>query len=149
LELHRNFSWGYTYLWACYEATSNYVAAIEAYRTADLLEDKVPEKVNAGYNILRQTYKEGGQQAYFRKCIELIRAQETLPEDQKSLGFGGIRELAGYYAQLGEKEQALELLEAHFDEPQMWHQIKFLWWFDPLHDQDRYKALVKRAGLEP
>ena len=40
-----------------------------------------------------------------------------------------------------------EKVNANYDT--MWHQMKFLWWFDPLHDHDRYKALVKRAGLDP
>jgi hypothetical protein len=35
-----------------------------------------------------------------------------------------------------------------FDEPNAWSQIKFLSMYDSLHEEPRYKALVKRAGLQ-
>src|SRR4030095_13974144 len=97
---------------------------------------------------LRQAYHDGGREGYFRKCIEVILAEESLPDEKKSLNFG-VRDLAGYYAPLGEKEKALKLLEDHFDEPNTWHQIRFIWWFDPLHEEARFKELLKRAHLEP
>ena len=39
-------------------------------------------------------------------------------------------------------------VEKHFDEPNCWHQIKFEPLYDNLRDEPRYKALVKRAGLD-
>jgi len=47
-----------------------------------------------------------------------------------------------------EKEKALDELEKHFDESQVWHQINFKATYDPLHNDPRFKALVKRAGLQ-
>jgi len=57
-------------------------------------------------------------------------------------------DLAGYYARLGENKKALDDLEKHFDEPNVWSQIKFLAMYDSLHDEPRFKALLKRAGFE-
>ena len=111
------------------------------------MSGKDPIKVAAIYGALRQAYDTGGQQAYFRKWVELIHADQALPLDERMLDFDN-GELACYYAQLGEKEKALDLLEKHFDQPQLWHQIKFMSPLDPLHDEPRFKALVKRAGFE-
>ena len=85
---------------------------------------------------------------YLRKRLEILQADRALPIPESVLEDSGDLGLAGYYAVLGEKEKALRLLETHFDEPQVWHLIKFLWWFDPLHDDPQFKALVKRAGLQ-
>ena len=83
-----------------------------------------------------------------RKRLEMLQTDRALPENERVLQDSSDRDLAGYYAQLGEKEKALEILERHFGDPQVWHQLKFLWWFDPLHDDPRFKALLKLAGLE-
>ena len=148
LELDRNFASGHYYLGDCYGATSNYVAAIEEYKTADLLSGKDPARVASFYTALREAYDAGGEQGYLRKRIELIRqVDHTLPENQRLLDDGSDWLVAGYYARLGEKEKALDELEKHFDEPQCWHQIKFLPEYDNLHDEPRFKALLKRAGL--
>ena len=138
LALDRNFALGHDNLGDCYEAESNYVAAIEEYKTGELLQGKDPEKVNTFYRALRDAYDARGQEGYLRKNVELLLADHV-----------GGRGLAGYYALLGEKEKALAEIEAHFDEPQEWHQIKYLPLYDSLHDDPRFKALVKRAGLEP
>ena len=148
LKLDPNFVDPHSYLADCYEASSNCVAAIEEYTKADLLTGKDPAKITALYATLRQAYDAGGREGYLRKRMEMLLADRALPENERVLADSNDLSFACYYAQLGEKEKALELLEDHFDEPQVWHQIKFLWWFDPLHDHPRFKALVKRARLE-
>jgi serine/threonine protein kinase len=148
LKLDPKFDDGHSFLADCYEASSNYVAAIEEYRTADLLTGKDPAKVTALYATLRQAHDAGGREGYLRKRIDLLLTDRILPANERVLQDSSDRDIAGYYAQLGEKDKALDLLERHFDEPQVWHQIKFLWWFDPLHDEPRFKELVKRARLE-
>jgi serine/threonine protein kinase/Tfp pilus assembly protein PilF len=147
LDLDRNFSWGHFYLGDCYESASNYVAAIEEYRAGALLVGQDSARVAASYDGLRRAYDERGETGYFEKWIELIRADEALPPGQQL--FAGWSDLAGCYARLGQKENAFKELEEHFDEPQNWHQIKFIAMYDSLHDDPRYKALVRRAGLEP
>jgi tetratricopeptide (TPR) repeat protein len=149
LELDRNFASGYAYLGDCYEAQSNYVAAIEAYRTADLLMGKDATKVNAIYRALSDAYNARGERGYFGKRVELAEADAALPESEKLLGDYATWDTAGYYARLGENQKALDFIEAHFDDLHVRQQIKFRPLYDTLHDEPRYKALVKRAGLEP
>jgi serine/threonine protein kinase len=147
LKLDPTFVDVYSYLGDCYEASSNYVDAIEEYRKCELLSGKNPAKVTALYAALRQALDAGGPEGYLRKQLEMLLADRALPKNERVLDFSD-RDIAGYYAVLGEKEKALDWLERHFDEPQVWHQIKFLWWWDSLHDEPRFKALVRRAGLE-
>ena len=98
------------------------------------------------FGALRQALATGGERGYLRKWIDLILADRSLPEEQQLFIEG---DLAGYYARLGENEKALEELKAHFDEPQVWHQIKFKAMYDTLHDEPEFKELVRRAGLAP
>jgi tetratricopeptide (TPR) repeat protein len=145
LDLDRNFAWGHAFLARCYESQSNYLAAIEEYRTSALALSNDRARINTGYDELRQALAEQGNTGYLRKWIELIRADESLPQDQQLFR----NDIVGYYARLGEKEKALDELEKHFGEPQVWHQIKFIATYDSLHDEKRFKALVKRARLQP
>jgi tetratricopeptide (TPR) repeat protein len=148
LELDPNFAWGRRFLADCYEASSNYVAAIEEFRKADLLSDKDPAKVATYYDAIYLAWKDSGEQGYLRKRIELALAERNLPPNEKMQAVVSDWNTAGYYARLGEKEKALKELEDRIDEPQVWHQLKFLPLYDTLHDEPRFKALVKRAGLE-
>jgi hypothetical protein len=142
-----NFFFGRNYLVNCYEAQSNYLAAIAESEACDLLSHlHLAEKINATYTELRKAYKSHGQEGYYRKCIELIEADEALPEDQKLWYDAG---LAGCYAMLGENQKALEEIEKRFDDPQVWHQIKFESAYDSLHNEPRFKELVRRAHLAP
>jgi Tfp pilus assembly protein PilF len=152
LKLDRNFAYGHSYLGDCYEAQSNCVAALEEYRTSALLSDEGSAwvaRVADVFGALRQAYDTGGEQGYLRKWTEVMLADEALPQDQQMFSDRSGTDLAGYYARLGEKETALGDLEKHFDEPNVWSQIKFHPLYDSLHDEARYKALVRRAGLSP
>jgi tetratricopeptide (TPR) repeat protein len=148
LQVDPNFAYGHSYLADCYTAQSNYVAALEEYTKCYALAHNDPARVAEVFGSLRQAYATGGTQAYLRKWTEILLADEALPDDQQMLADMSSTDLAGYYARLGEKEKALDDLEKHFDEPNVWSQIKFLATYDSLHDEPRYKALVKRAGLD-
>src|SRR5438477_5563491 len=144
MELDRNFAQGHYFIAECYEAQSNYVAAIEEYKAGDLLTGQDPSRVTRVYSELRQAYKASGEQGYLRKMIELILAEESLPENEKLFND---RDLGGYYARLGEKQKALDEIERHFNEPGGWHRLKFELLYDSVHDEPRFKALLKRAGF--
>jgi tetratricopeptide (TPR) repeat protein len=144
VDLDKNFPQAHNFLGRCYEAQSNYVAAIEEYKTSDLLSGLDSARVTGSYAALRQAYDALGEQGYFRKWIELTHADDSLPEEQKSFSE---RDIAGCYARLGDKQKALDEIEKHFDEPG-WQQLKFEPLYDSLHDEPRFKALLKRAGFE-
>jgi len=147
LDLDRNFAMGHDYLGDCYEAQSNYVAALEEYKSFALLSGNDPRKVAEVFGAIRQAYDTQGEQGYLRKWIEVMLADEAQPQDQQMFANQSDSDLAGYYARVGEKQKALEDLEKHFDGPNVWSQINFLPAYDSLHDEPRFKALVKRAGL--
>jgi tetratricopeptide (TPR) repeat protein len=140
IKLDRNYPEAHNDLGRCYEAQSKYVAAIEAWRTCDLLLGHDAVKVNTSYTALRQAYDASGEQGYFRKYIELIEADRLIPEAERLFYED---DLAGCYARLGEKEKALDILEKNFD-----HKLKYEPLYDSLHNDLRFKALLKRAGLE-
>jgi tetratricopeptide (TPR) repeat protein len=141
VELDKNFPMAHGFLGQCYEAQSNYLAAIEEYKTFDLLEGR--DSI-ADYATLREAYNTLGQEGYLRKSIELIHRDAALPEGQRMFSEA---DLPGYYARLGENEKALDELEKSAEKG---FQSKLLFepMFDTLHDEPRFKALLKRAGLE-
>ena len=55
---------------------------------------------------------------------------------------------AGYYARLGDKETALTELENQFETFGVWQMLKFDPHYDSLHNEPRFKALLRKAGLE-
>jgi hypothetical protein len=145
MEQDRNFAEGHYWMGFCYEAQSNYVAAINEFEAADSLYGTHLANVKAAYDALRQAYNTQGAQGYWRKWIDLNR------EDGSDADRGtpvSDHDLAGCYAMLGEKEKALDDLEKHFDEPMRWHSIRYWPPYDNLHGEPRFNALVKRAGFE-
>ena len=145
VELDKNFAEAHEFLGKCYEAQSNYLGAIEEFRKGDLLQGGEPARMAAAYDGLRQAYETYGQKGYFEKWIDLIHADEALPEEQRLFN---IQDIAACYAQLGQIEKALDELEAMFDEPGVWWQAKFEPLYPPLYNEPRFKALLRRAGFE-
>ena len=105
-----------------------------------------PVRVTTNYDALRKAVEVSGQKGFYQTWIDLTYAEKSIPEDQKLFSEG---DLPGEYALLGDKARALDELEAHFDEPGVWHQIKYDYHYDSLRNEPRYKALVRRAGLQP
>jgi hypothetical protein len=87
-----------------------------------------------------------GKAGFCRKWLKLIEADSFLPPEKRLFDEGG--GTAGAYARLGEKQKALDVIEKHFDEPGVWWKLKFEPLYDNLHDEPRFKALLKRAGFE-
>jgi serine/threonine protein kinase len=147
LNLDPNFIMAYNFLGKSYEAQGDYLKAIEVWKDGDLRADEEPrEKVNAAYNAVRQAYETSGVRGYCRKFIEMILPDPAHPQEKKL--FAEI-DLPGYYALLGEKEKALQWLEEHFDDSNVWAAIKFEPLYDSLHNETRYKKLVEQARLAP
>ncbi len=145
VKLEKHWAEAHNFIGRCYEAQSNYVAAIEVWKNYDLLAGRDPARVAASYDALRQAYDTEGEQGYLRKYIELIRENEALPESEQIFF---IDDIAGYYARLGENDKALDEIEKQFDRPHVRAQLKYEPMYDTLHDEPRFKALLKKAGLE-
>jgi tetratricopeptide (TPR) repeat protein len=144
------FTYGLSFLAECYVSQTNYVKAIDTWKASALtLYAGDSERVLAIFRELREAYDTLGWEGYLRKWIELMVAEQSLPDEKRMLNDMVGPSLAGAYARLGETVKALKELEDHFNEPQIWHQLKFLPEYDSLHGESRFKALVKQAGLEP
>jgi TolB-like protein/DNA-binding winged helix-turn-helix (wHTH) protein len=92
---------------------------------------------------LRRAYRKGGGRGFIQWQLNRRLAQS------KS-AFISPGELALYYAELGDKERALKLLEDSFNQ----HTIDAMWIqttpaFDSLHADPRYRDMVRRTGLPP
>lgn len=92
---------------------------------------------------LRRAYVKGGGRGF-------IQWQLGRRLMQSKSAFISPGELAMYYAELGDKERALKLLEESFNQ----HTIDAMWIqttpaFDSLHSDPRYRDLVRRTGLPP
>ncbi len=91
----------------------------------------------------RRAYQQGGFPAFVR--WELARRTE-----QAKKKYVSPIELACYYAQLGEREPALSLLEEGYNQRApdvLWIQTDPA--YDFLHDDPRYRDLVQKIGLPP
>ena len=76
----------------------------------------------------------------------MLKEQQTLHENGREAAY----HLAGTYAALGEKKEALDNLESSYQkrEPEMLS-IRIDPWLDNLHDQARYRDILAKIGLPP
>jgi tetratricopeptide (TPR) repeat protein len=146
LELDPNFALLHSYLSDWYEAQTNYPAAIKECRIYLTSVGHDPARVASSCDALNHAYDAQGESGYLRQWIELILADQALPDDQQIFAD---MDISGYYARLGEKEKALDEIEKTFDGFPGCFKIKFEPLYDSLHNEPRYKALVRRAGLNP
>jgi TolB-like protein/Tfp pilus assembly protein PilF len=92
---------------------------------------------------LRHAFEHGGYDA-------ILRAEIHGMEHQPPGQYLSVVELAGLYAQLGQREKALSLLEeAYSQHSPLLLDIQNECRFDLLHNDARYRALVKKIGLPP
>jgi TolB-like protein/DNA-binding winged helix-turn-helix (wHTH) protein len=92
---------------------------------------------------VQRAFQQGGYKAVVRWSLN------DLKKDSQTRYVCPI-ELARLYAQLGEREQTLSLLEEGYRE----HSPRILWIqsepaFDFLHSNERYRSIIKRIGLPP
>jgi TolB-like protein/DNA-binding winged helix-turn-helix (wHTH) protein len=93
--------------------------------------------------IIHQTFQKGGYSA-------LLLWQINNFNQKASKGYVSPVEFALQYAQLGQKEKTLSLLEAAYRE----HSPLLLWIqddpaYDFLHSDERYRSIIKGIGLPP
>lgn len=143
IELDQNFPSAHEWLAQCYEYKEDYPAAIREWKARDLLNGIETNHVNAVYAKLQHAYEASGGQGYLRTCIELVEEEKAFPSEQQLFDY---LDLAGCYARLGEKEKALDLLEEYLDQIHHW-ELNFEPNYDSLHNEPRFQALLKRAGL--
>jgi len=96
-----------------------------------------PEKINA----LKQAHTAGGWKGFWRKKLE-----QMLEESDRKPGFQ--KDLAIFYAGLGEKDRALACLYKAYEEHDPWLVwIKVAPFYDNLRSEPRFTELVRKVGL--
>jgi TolB-like protein/DNA-binding winged helix-turn-helix (wHTH) protein len=133
------------------ESGDLYWTLSEGYRCKHMLNESVPPWAKAlamwGATELaantRQAFAQGGYRTVLRLRIRDL-------EKHAEQSYISPMHLAVFYAELGEREKTLRLLEQAYQE----HSAQLLWLqsdtaFDFLHTDDRYRAIVNGIGLPP
>lgn len=128
------FVWNHSQLSFAYRFKNNYQGAAEERAIA---QELLGETENA--RLTRASFAKGGRDGYLR---EMIR-QGVNPDGVT----GGMR-TASAYALLGEKEEALEVLENSARGGEFWlFQIKYDPAYEALRGEPRFQALLKKFDL--
>jgi TolB-like protein/DNA-binding winged helix-turn-helix (wHTH) protein len=133
-----------------HERLSHLYACIEKFE--DAIDEETKARVLAGEDSkaavrkgdeLRQALAAHGSRGYWEKLLELSKDKENPPEAYVS-DYG----MAILYARLGEKENALSLLEkAHVERELAMTEIGMEPAFDLLRSQPRFADLIRQVGL--
>jgi TolB-like protein/Tfp pilus assembly protein PilF len=112
--------------------------AVDAWAKWNILTGDSQSAVN-----LRRAWDRGGARGQ-------VRWQLGQRLQQSKSSYVSPVELAGYYAQLGDKERTLALLEEGYQQ----HSMDTLWIeedpaFDFLHSDPRFRSIVQRTGVAP
>ena len=115
-------------------------AAQEWVKAMVLLGDKA-EGISAA--TIRQAYEKGGYNAVLLQQLNYLKHMSATQ-------YVSPVNLSLQYAQLGDKEKTLSLLEEGYRQ----HSPLLLWVqndpaYDFLHDDERYRSIIKRIGLPP
>ena len=126
-----------------YTYTGKFEEAIGAETKARLLSGEEPKGALQKEDALRNAFKEGGSQGYWRKVLELSQSGENPPE-----AYRGAYGTAILFVRLGDKQNAFDALEKAFGERELaMTEIGIEPAFDPLRGEARFQNLLKRAGL--
>ncbi|NIM18695.1 MAG: protein kinase [Candidatus Latescibacteria bacterium] len=141
-ELAPNSARAYRALAWTYEATERYEDAVRAQQKAMTLQGNLegnpPEKVAAEVAALDSAYSESGPRGYWRWHLESLKGQyDSTPTYA-----------AQYYAQLGDKDQALAWLERAYEKHAgRLYLLKVSPSYDPLRDDPRFQDLLRRMNF--
>ena len=139
LELEPDMGLAWNWLWRAYEQKGQYDQSVEAYlKYYGPIRRQGPEAVAA----FREAYARSGWKGFWRKTLDLHMEQA-----KRGANLNG---LAGIYARLGEKEQALFWLEKAVEQRDVTItlHIRNPFW-DGYRSDPRFADLVRRMGLEP
>jgi adenylate cyclase len=121
--------------------TGRYEAGVRENERGEVLGGSSPEKAAAKATVILEALQKGGEQAAWRKELELIL--ETRPMDQSP---GNV---AGLYALIGDKDKAFEWLDKAYAERDgiVLAQLKVDPSFKNLRSDPRFGNFLRRMGL--
>lgn len=138
LQLDPNSSKARGFLNASYEQNKNYDEAVNTYLDGMRKQGKAPEEIEA----YQKAYAQKGMPAYWRK--KLLALKPALASGDKS----ALIRAAYLHSALGEKNQAIEMLEAAYKK-----RYYALWYlnvdprYDNVRNDPRFTDLLKRVGF--
>jgi len=116
-----------------------YSQVIEEYKTEEQLSH------DEGNAALIEGFRLGGWQGALTKYIEVLKAQR---KTEPSSAYGSAYKIAYSYAQLGDKDQALQWLNTAYQEhDEGLMGLKTDFGIDPLRSDPRFAELVRKVGL--
>jgi tetratricopeptide (TPR) repeat protein len=134
LELGLNDTSAYNGLSTAYRRMGNYDEAVKAYQKLMALRDSTPERIES----LGQAYQESGPRGFWLWHLEQIKSHY----DEQPLWTVRI------YAQLGEKEEALNYLEMAYQK-----RANYLYMlnadpdFEPIRNEPRFQDILKQMNF--
>jgi serine/threonine protein kinase len=144
LEVNPNFGFAHMWIGRASEAKGDYETAINEYEQIDLKTARDTAPVRGRYAALRKALREGSERGYWQKVLEFELERQT----KNLLEASRYESLAMIYARLGEKEKALKQLEKEVETADYDIRLKTEAAYDCLRGDPRFKALLKKAGLE-
>jgi eukaryotic-like serine/threonine-protein kinase len=142
-ELFPGFAINHERLSHLYTYTGDFEKAIAEETRARLLNGEEPETALKNNEALRQAFKEGGAQGYWKKEYELSQKEDGPPEVYRG-SYGA----AILYARIGDKQKALDALENALEERVVaMTEIGVEPALDPLRGEVRFQRLLERVGL--
>jgi serine/threonine protein kinase/Flp pilus assembly protein TadD len=139
LEMDPNLWFGRMFLGLAYERKGDFPRAVAELQKATKLETSVPWPLAELGHAYALSGKKAEAEQVLRELIDWSRRSYVPPYD-----------IATVYAGLGNKEQALAMLEkAYEDHSMILTYLNVDPEFDSLHAEPRFKDLVRRLGLQP
>jgi serine/threonine-protein kinase len=143
IEMDTNFPRAHQYLSIAYEGKGMFEEAISEFEKYSILNGISPDEAAKEATGLREGYKKLGAKGYWRKQIEFSEKSRASQSDSSP----PLSVEASFYARLGEKEQALALLEKAYEQKDAYVANLKSPIYDSLRSEPRFQDLIRRIGL--
>jgi TolB-like protein len=143
IEMDPNFARAHLFLAGIYEDQGRFEDAIAEYERHGAIIGLPAEEIAKGWGSVREAYRNGGEKAYWKKILDLVKTRTEMdPETAPPTFVLGIINLKA-----GEVDRAFEYFERSFDQ----REVDILRLNQPalasIRSDPRFKDLVRRVGL--
>jgi tetratricopeptide (TPR) repeat protein len=149
LELDTNFALAHLWIGKALEAKGEYLEALGEFEKNAIFSGVDETKARQRFDRIRQAYSDAGPRGYWLKVLD-FQTEGEASHDKSKLSEQDRWPLQGVYAQLGENGKALDLLEKLLKQGAYGaiYWLKFDPIYEPLRDEPRFRAVVKKLGLD-
>ena len=131
IELAPDFWYSHYYLYNVYRLKGNYAQAVEELAKSKDLRDETEAA-----KLIRESFAKGGWQGF-------LHAVSAGHAPMKMSAYN----MAGFYAELGDKDRAFAALDEAVNSDQLVGFLKIDPFMKPLRDDPRFQPLLKRVGF--